>query len=108
MLHHRIVLYLLTVPIRKPLPLVKNGDGIRKLESHAHVMFDHQDRNRRIQILEQPGKVVCFRRRKSGGRLIEQEEPGLAGKLKAVRFRLYDLERVAIVASADSTGEDHG
>jgi thiamine-phosphate pyrophosphorylase len=56
--------------------------------------------------------LANFKRAEESARVLEEvlkvTQPELAGKLKAVRFRLYDLERVAIVASADSAQEGHG
>jgi len=44
--------------------------------------------------------LANFKRAEESARVLEEvlkvTEPGLAGKFKAVRFRLYDLEREAI------------
>jgi len=44
--------------------------------------------------------LANFKRAEEAARVLEEvlkvEEPGLGGKLKAVRFRLYDLEREAV------------
>ena len=44
--------------------------------------------------------LANFKRAEEAARVLEEvlkvAEPGLAGKLKAVRFRLYDLERDAV------------
>ncbi len=46
-----------------------------------------------------------FKRAEESARVLEEvlkvAEPGLAGKFKAVRFRLYDLERAALVEMQD-------
>lgn len=59
---------------------------------------DRFDRTRRRDL----GDVLLanFKRAEESARVLEEvlkvTEPGLAGKFKAVRFRLYDLEREAI------------
>ena len=59
---------------------------------------DRFDRTRRRDL----GDVLLanFKRAEDSARVLEEvlkvTEPGLAGKFKAVRFRLYDLEREAI------------
>lgn len=49
--------------------------------------------------------LASFKRAEESARVLEEvlkiAEPALAGKLKAVRFRLYDLERAAIVEMQD-------
>jgi len=56
--------------------------------------------------------LANFKRAEESARVLEEvlkiAEPGLAGKFKATRFRLYDLEREAVVASADSGPVKHG
>jgi hypothetical protein len=51
--------------------------------------------------------LANFKRAEESTRVLEEvlkvTEPGLAGKLKAVRFRLYDLERKAIVGPGKRT-----
>jgi len=49
--------------------------------------------------------LASFKRAEESARVLEEvlkiAEPALAGKLKAVRFRLYDLELAAIVEMQD-------
>jgi len=49
--------------------------------------------------------LASFKRAEESARVLEEvlkiAEPALAGKFKAVRFRLYDLERAAIVEMQD-------
>jgi len=55
--------------------------------------------------------LANFKRAEESARVLEEvlkvAEPALAGKFKAVRFRLYDLEREAVAASADSGRPDN-
>lgn len=55
--------------------------------------------------------LANFKRAEESARVLEEvlkvSEPRLAAKFKAVRFRLYDLERAAIVASADLAQEEN-
>jgi thiamine-phosphate pyrophosphorylase len=55
--------------------------------------------------------LANFKRAEESARVLEEvlkvAEPGLAGKFKAVRFRLYDLERVAVTGLADSGRARH-
>jgi len=48
--------------------------------------------------------LANFKRAEESARVLEEvlrvTEPGLAAKLKAVRFRLYDLEREAIIGAS--------
>ena len=50
--------------------------------------------------------LANFKRAEEAARVLEEvlkvTEPGLAGKLKAVRFRLYDLEREVLVEMQDA------
>ena len=59
--------------------------------------FDRTKRNSLEDVL-----AANFKRAEEAARVLEEvlkvAEPGLAGKLKAVRFRLYDMERLAAVA----------
>jgi thiamine-phosphate pyrophosphorylase len=59
---------------------------------------DRFDRARRRSLEEV--LLANFKRAEESARVLEEvlkvAEPGLAGKFKAVRFRLYDLEREAI------------
>ena len=56
--------------------------------------------------------LANFKRAEESARVLEEVlkvvEPALAGKLKAVRFRLYDLERQAVTRSTGSgrSGDD--
>jgi thiamine-phosphate pyrophosphorylase len=56
--------------------------------------------------------LANFKRAEESARVLEEvlkvAEPALAGQFKAVRFRLYDLEREAATASADSSRAKHG
>jgi thiamine-phosphate pyrophosphorylase len=56
--------------------------------------------------------LASFKRAEESARVLEEvlkvAEPALAGQFKAVRFRLYDLEREAATASADSSRAKHG
>lgn len=50
--------------------------------------------------------LVNFKRAEESARVLEEvlkvADPALAGKFKAVRFRLYDLERAALVEMQDA------
>lgn len=50
--------------------------------------------------------LANFKRAEESARVLEEvlkvAEPALAGKFKAVRFRLYDLERAALVEMQDA------
>jgi thiamine-phosphate pyrophosphorylase len=53
--------------------------------------------------------LANFKRAEESARVLEEllkvTEPGLAGKLKAVRFRLYDLEREALATNDEARHE---
>jgi thiamine-phosphate pyrophosphorylase len=55
--------------------------------------------------------LANFKRAEEAARVLEEvlkvADSGLAGKLKAVRFRLYDLEREAVSEAADSKRHRH-
>ena len=60
--------------------------------------FDRLRRNDLADVL-----VANFKRAQESSRVLEEllkvEEPALSPKLKAVRFRLYDLEKKAVLAA---------
>ncbi|MBN2464921.1 thiamine-phosphate pyrophosphorylase [candidate division WOR-3 bacterium] len=67
--------------------------------------FDRTKRKSLVDVL-----LANFKRAEESARVLEEvlkvSEPGLAGKFKAVRFRLYDFERAAVAASADLAQKD--
>jgi len=65
---------------------------------------DRFDRARRKNL--EDVLLASFKRAEESARVLEEVlkvvEPGLAGKFKAVRFRLYDLEREALATNDEA------